>query len=96
MAYQNPVVHKTPPKRQEEIKKILESRGVNLTPCSHCQLDEIEIFEVGFKLGVRTEFNKRPERFFSSAIIICNNCGYKSEFDGQSLGLDESRSDAFD
>ena len=96
MAYQEPVVHKTPLKRQEEIKKIIESKGVKLTPCPLCLHEKITIFEVGFRIGVRTEFRNRPERFFSAAVIICDNCGHKSEFDGETLGLDQDRTDAFD
>ena len=87
---------KTPSKRQAEIREIIESKGVRLTPCVHCLHDGISIFEVGFRVGVRTAFRNRPGRFFSAAVIICDNCGHKSEFDGQTLGLEESRADAFD
>ncbi len=96
MAYQKPVVHKTPLKRQAEIKEIIESKGVDLTPCSRCQHDNITIFEASLRLNVRIDLKRRPERYFSVAIVMCDNCGHKSEFDGQSLGLDEIRTDAFD
>lgn len=96
MAYQKPFDPKTPPKRQKEIKEIIESKGVKLTSCSHCSNDKFEIFEVGFRIGVRTEFRNRPGRYFSAAVVVCTNCGHKSEFDGQTLGLEESRTDAFD
>ena len=36
MAYQSRADHKTPPKRQAEIKDTIESKGIRLTPCSLC------------------------------------------------------------
>lgn len=87
--------HRTPIKRQEEIREILESKGVRLTPCQHCRHTQITIFEISFRIGVRTEFRNRPGRFFSAAAVICENCGFKSEFDGEALGLDKIGTNAF-
>ena len=58
MPYQKPFVPRTPTKRQAEIKKLFESKGVKLTPCSHCHHDKIEIFEVSIRLNVRTDLQK--------------------------------------
>ena len=96
MSYQKRADHKTPPKRQSEIKEIIESKGAKLTPCTLCLHKKITIFEVSLRLNVRTDFGRRPERPFTTAIVICDNCGRKSEFDGETLGLDVYRTDAFD
>lgn len=96
MAYQRPAHYKTSPKRQLEIKEMIESNGVKLTPCPLCLHEKITIFEVSLRLNVRTDFGRRPERPFTAAIVICDQCGHKSEFDGETLGLDRNRTDAFD
>ncbi len=96
MAYQKPADYKTPPKRQSEIKEIIQSKGVRLTPCQVCLHNHITIFETSVRLFVRTDVGRRPERFFTTAIVICQSCGLKTEFDGETLGLDEFRTDAFD
>lgn len=93
MVYQRPVVYETPLPRQEEIRETIESKGVNLTPCFLCHHDKIKIFETGLRIGVRVKSKNWPERFFSTAVIICDNCGHKSEFDGETLGRDQHRTD---
>ena len=96
MVNQRRVEHKTPAKRQAEIKEIIQSKGVRLTPCPVCLHNHITVFETSVRLFVRTDVGRRPERFFTTAIVICQNCGLKTEFDGETLGLDEYRTDAFD
>ena len=73
--------------RQEQIANAFESKGVRVAPCVKCGGNVHRMVEVVLKMGVLLSRSSGENVHFHFIMVICQNCGYKSEFSKPELGL---------
>ena len=70
-----------------QILGALNAKGIKITPCMKCKEDSYQILELSSMLDVLIGQRRSTAINLHSIIIVCENCGYKTEFSKPQLGL---------
>ena len=76
----------TPPKIQDEYVKVLTDRGVSVSPCIRCGDNSYGVLGASARHGVFGT-NQLTVLEIPCVVIVCSNCGFKSEYSTQELGI---------
>lgn len=76
----------TPSKIQDEYVKALTNRGVNVSPCLRCGSHSYGVIGASARHGAFGT-NQSAVIEIPCILIVCSNCGFKSEFSTKELGI---------
>ena len=76
----------TPPKIQNKYVKALIDKGVNISPCLRCGSPSYGVAGASSSHGVFGT-NQPIVIELPCVLIVCSNCGFKSEFSTKELGI---------
>ena len=76
----------TLPRIQDKYVKALADKGVNISPCLRCGSHSYGVFGASARHGL---FGTRQSVVteLPCVFIVCTNCGFKSEFSIEDLGI---------